>query len=161
MTRTQAWQGGYFEARMRYTASPSAFPALYMMSDNWMRTGDCSALKISEYDIFEGFPTNATRSHSGALHRNTTGACGVSDQFNSNSWTNDVGSELGGVWHVYSGLWTPTEVRWYVDGVELKRFPVWDTTNQPMRLIFQIDHHGGATVPELRTEVDWIRVWQK
>lgn len=161
MTRTQAWQYGYFECKMRYTNQAAAFPAFWMMSDNWMNTGNCSVLKISEFDMFEAFQTNFPRSHSGALHQNTTGQCGLADQVNSNSWTNDVGFDLGSNWRIYSGLWTPTNVYWYVDEVLLKSTPVWSTTNQPMRVIFQIDNHGGATGTELRAEIDWFRVWQQ
>ena len=76
-----------------------------MMSDNWTKTGDCSTVKVSEFDIFEAFhnlesPTT-WHSHSGALHRNTSSYCGMTDQAKANSWTNDVGFEEADSWHTY------------------------------------------------------------
>lgn len=161
MTRNQAWQYGYFEARMRWSRSTANFPAFWMLSDNWIRTGNCTTYKISEYDIFEGFPNleNPTtfRSHSGTIHRNTNAGCGMADEFRDN-WTTDCGFELAENWRTYSGLWTPTTASVYVEGVKLKEWPVYDTTNQPMRMFFKSHRRSATTV---WTEVDWFRVWQQ
>jgi len=162
MTRSKAWQYGYFEMRAKYTRNVDAWASIWMLSDNWIRTGNCTTLKISEFDILEAFhnlesPTTF-RSHSGTIHRNTSGYCGMADSARS-GWTNDVGFELGDNWHVYSGLWTPTDCSVYVDGQLLKTWPVWDTTNQPMRLFLGMWSHNYAA--EDRLDVDWVRVWQK
>jgi hypothetical protein len=164
MTRSLAWKFGYFEARMRYTRDPGSWSSHWMMSDNWIRTGNCTTLKVSEFDIFESFNGSPVtyRSHSGTLHLNTTSQCGLADQYKPN-WTADVGFELADNWRVYGGLWTETDCSTYVDGKLCKTWPVWDTTNQPMRTFLTGQHHSGVTTSpaDLVTEVDWFRVWQK
>ena len=44
--------------------------------------------------------------------------------------------------------------------------PTYDTTAQPMHLIFAINYHGlcggcPAKPAQLQMEVDWVRVWQQ
>jgi hypothetical protein len=159
-----AWQYGYFETRMRWTANVNAFPAFWMMSDNWISTGNCTTLKVAEYDIFEAFTVGYPYNHSGALHQNTTGPCGVPDSvrqvYTTDVRTKGVVGQLPGNWHVYSGLWTSTTVSWYIDGFLLGSQPVFSTTAQPMRLFLQMSSHGAAGV-DLVSEYDYVRVWQQ
>lgn len=153
---------GYYEARMRYTRHPDAWASHWMMSHNWIQTGNCSSLKVSEIDVFEAFHNlenpRTWRSHSSTIHRNTASGCGMSDSFKPN-WTNDVGFELADNWRTYACKWTPTTITTYVDGVQCKTWPVWDTTNQAHRVFVGIWSHAFAA--ELTAEVDWYRVWEQ
>lgn len=159
-----SWQKGYFECRLRWTANVNAFPAFWMMSDNWISTGNCNTLKVSEYDIFEAFTVGYPNNHSGALHKNTSGPCGVADEVQQVYTTNvgDLGvtTPLAGQWHIYSGLWTATTVSWYVDEILLGSKPVYSSSAQPMRLFLQMAAHGTAG-QDLVSEFDWVRVWQQ
>jgi len=151
---------------MRWTNADASRPAFFLLSTNWAKTGNCPPL-VSELDIFERLDSTSTRGHNGALHRNTTGPCRTPDEFNDNHWTDDAGVDLSAGFHTYSALWTTEEVIWYLDGRELKRWPVYDSTDQRMFLIISSGAGGrtwdrDAAIPvELRTEVDWVRVWQR
>jgi beta-glucanase (GH16 family) len=163
MTRSKAWQFGYFEMRARYTRNTSAWASIWMMSDHWIRTGDCTTLKVCEFDIVETFhnlenPTTY-RSHSSTLHRNTSSYCGLPDEHRDPSWTNDVGFELAENWRTYAGLWTAAECSTYVDGKICKKWPVYDSTNQPMRVFLGMWSHSYSA--EVKLDVDWFKVWQK
>ncbi len=169
---TRSFRRGYFEARLKYSPDVGAWPAFWLFNTNWRTNASCPPY-VSELDIFEAFPLAAnSRQHSGTLHRNTAhpGPCSdVPDTMNPNSWTADTGVNQTADFHVYAALWTTSEVIWYLDGRELKRCPTFDTTDQDMFLILNIDAQRGdfgvpappAGVNELRTQVDWVRVWQK
>jgi len=167
-TNILSFRRGYFEARMKFTSGRGVYPQFWLFNTHWRTDSSCPPL-VSELDIFEGFPSGPnTRVHSGALHRNTTGPCGAPDEFNSNNWTGDVGYDLTADFHTYSALWTANEVIWYLDGRELKRWPVYDSTDQDMMLLLGMTGHTApwlapdASSPgTFRLEVDWVRVWQK
>jgi beta-glucanase (GH16 family) len=161
--KSRSFVGGYFEARMRYTRNTDAWASMWMMSANWIDTYDCTILKNSELDVFESFHNLESpltwRSGSFALHRNTKPSdCGIADDFHGN-WVNDTGIDLAGSWHTFAALWTATTVTWYIDDKQIRSQPVWDTTNQPMRLLLAMWSHSYTA--ELKNEVDWVRVWQK
>lgn len=167
-SKTRSFRRGYFEARMRWTSGKGAWPAFWLFSTNWANTAHCPPL-VSELDIFEGLGTVPTK-HLGTLHRNTShpGPCSeIPDTINSNAATGDSGVDLTADFHVYAALWSRTEVIWFLDGRELKRWPLYDSTDQDMFLLFQINAWEGAwgvdstTPAELYTDVDWVRVWQQ
>ena len=85
---------------------------------------------------------------------------------NSNNY-HDVGVDLTADFHVYGMMWTASTISWYLDGKLIHSAPVYDSTNQPMFVLLQMwigGWTGGtttATPDELKTEVDWVRVWQK
>jgi hypothetical protein len=166
MTRSLAWEEGYFEVYMRYTANIDSWATTWMMSDNWIRTANCTSLKICEFDMLEAnhqyeSPTTF-KSHFGAAHKNTTGACGMADVASpwSTNWTNNTGVTVAGQWHTFAGLWTASTLKWYLDDVLLKSYPTPSTfAGNPMRWFLGMWSHN--YVAELVTEVDWCRVWQQ
>jgi beta-glucanase (GH16 family) len=173
-----AWEEGYFEARIRYSASEWAWPAFWLFSmskaeawpyENCPPGGELT----SEWDIFEnrtwgGLPTTV-HDYSTALHRNTSdgttdGYCGVKDEQKAQ------GAQLPDVdlsaWHVWGARWTATELCTYLDGVQLLCTTPYDSTPQPMHLNFTMAYIAtcptcGPKPPELTMDVDWVRVWQK
>ena len=100
----------------------------------------------------------------GTLHRNTNGLYGTPDSTNDPAWKT-VGADLTEGFHTYGALWTATEVRWYLNGVEVLRAPTFASTDQPMFLLFDM-WIGSAGTPdastpdELKTQVDYVTVWQ-
>lgn len=155
---------GYFEARMRWTKGPGAWPAFWLSSTHHYTTHRCPYLN-SELDVFEGVGSEPSRFY-GTLHRNTSAVCGARDETRPPFGWRDVGDMTTG-FHVYSALWTKAEVIWYFDGREVVRAPAFDSTDQTMYMIFDMWIGGwaggttSATPPELRTEVDWVRVWRE
>jgi hypothetical protein len=155
---------GYFEARMKWTKGNGSWPGFWLMSNAWARTGSC-ANPSAEIDIFEGFGNHPTV-FTGTLHRNSADwQCPPTDMINANHWQPQQ-TDLTARFHTYSMKWTPARVAWFVDQRRIMRWPVWETTNRRMFLLFSM-YVGGASSPdpstpeELHTMVDWVRVWQK
>lgn len=170
---------GYFEARMRWTKGDGAWPAFWLLSyrhavnpsypnvnsycsQNGLPTALCYS---AELDVFEGQGSEPSVFY-GTSHRNSCGCYGVANTQNGNNYHN-VGTDLTTSFHTYGMLWTATTISWYLDGVFLASTPVYDSTNQPQFLLLQMWIGGWtrstttATPDELKTEVDWLRVWQK
>ena len=71
-------------------------------------------------------------------------------------------------WHVYAARWTGTDVTWYLDGRRIMSAPVYESTDQPMHLLFYNwrtpwesgNETGPSTPDQLDTEVDWVHVWE-
>ena len=171
-----AWEEGYFEARLRYTDDPWAWPAFWLFSmaktEAWPGE-DCRTLN-AEWDIMENGIQNvdgsrpATHWSFTALHRNTTdgtsdGYCGIRDvqrTYGEHHPDKDLSD-----WHVWAGHWTEDEVCTYLDDVELTCMELYDSTHQPMHIVFSIDYLNRCIgcpprPPELMMQVDWVRVWQ-
>lgn len=173
----QAWEEGYFEARIRFTDNPWAWPAFWLFSmaksEAWPGE-DCTRLN-SEWDIMENGIGNEdgtrppSESYYGVIHRNTTdntpdGYCGLPDESRSvqRSYSDINLSE----WHTWAGRWTDNELCSYLDDVEIGCMATYDTTAQPMHLTFSLSFQGicGGCPPrpsELELQVDWVRVWQQ
>jgi len=155
---------GYFEARMRWTKGPGAWPAFWLSSTYHYTTTRCPYMN-AELDVFEGQGSEPT-THYVALHRNTNDVCGVPDQTRPRVGWHQVG-DMTTAFHVYSAFWTKTEIVWYYDGREVARTPAFDSADQAMFIMFDMWIGGwtsgttSRTPDELRTEVDWVRVWQK
>jgi hypothetical protein len=169
----KAWQEGYFETRLRYTDDPWSWPAFWLFSmaktEAWPRE-DCSVLD-AEWDIMEngtphGRPANDF--YYTTLHRNTSdgtddGYCGTPDE--DRKFSQDfTGTDLSD-WHVWGAHWAPGTFCTYLDGVEIQCMEPWDSTAQPMHLIFTMQYLGWCEgcpgrPDELEMQVDWVRVWQ-
>jgi hypothetical protein len=164
----RAWQQGYFECRVRWNAGQGSWPAgCWMISQGWAATGSC-ATPAAELDIMEGQGREPNLFY-GTLHRHSAGAnCGTRGQRNAHV---DMPFRLADNWHTYGVKWTAAQVCWYVDNVQVGSCqPTFDTTDDsPMFLILSIQTGGWAsgnvvtssTPNELRSEVDWVRVWQQ
>jgi len=66
------------------------------------------------------------------------------------------------VWHTYSVEWTPTQIRYWVDGLLLSA--ITNTAAIPtggMHLVAQVGPHGtgGSTAPSSTMDIDWIKVY--
>jgi beta-glucanase (GH16 family) len=170
---------GYFEARMKWTKGNGAWPGFWLLSHRhavnpaWPSLNPACAQKSepaahcysAELDVFEGQGREPNVFY-GTIHRNSSEDYGVSDTQNSNNFTN-TGQDLTTAFHTYGMLWTATEIKWYLDGQLLTTAPVYDSTDQPMFLLFDM-YIGGwtggtdaSTPDELKTEVDWVKVWQR
>jgi hypothetical protein len=178
----RAWQQGYFEARLRYTDDEWSWPAFWLFSmaksEAWVRNADgedCSLLN-SEWDIMENGVQNgeglrpAGDWYFTALHRNTSDNsaddryCGVADETRTHS-QEFPGVDLSG-WHTWGALWTGDQLCTYLDDVQIQCMEPYDSTAQPMHLIFTMQYLSrcdgcGPRPSELEIEVDWVRVWQR
>jgi hypothetical protein len=173
----RAWQEGYFEARIRYSDNPWAWPAFWLFSmaktEAWPGE-NCAALN-AEWDIMEngaGSESNdrpASHWNVSVIHRNTTdntpdGYCGRPDQ--TRSYSAEYPDTRLSDWHVWSGKWTRNKLCTYLDGVEIQCMAPYDTTAQPMHLVFTMVYLRSCTgcpsrPASLEMQVDWVRVWQR
>jgi Glycosyl hydrolases family 16 len=172
-----SWQEGYFEARLRYTDNPWSWPAFWLFSQHKAEAWpdeECSQL-TSEWDMMENGVQNgpgerpAGRWYFTALHRNTDnntagGYCDTPDEQRTYS-TEVPGVDLAD-WHTWGGYWSADRMCTYLDGVELQCMEPYDTTAQPMQLIFTMQYLSrcdgcGPRPASLEMQVDWVRVWQR
>jgi hypothetical protein len=187
----QSFRYGYMEARMRYDTVRGNGPAFWLLStrhatnpnfanpepydpnpycqQHGLPVAECWS---SELDVFEGFGnieyggTRRDDFFSGALHRNTGEFYGQPNQFRSVQ--RGTGLDLS-EWHVYAALWTDSTVSYYVDGQLQGSVDTFDSTRQPMHLLFynwNTDWEGenmpnAGTPDRLDVSVDWVRVWQQ
>jgi hypothetical protein len=159
---------GYFEARMKWTRGNGSWPGFWMLSNAWARgPGDCSSpARAAEIDVFEGYG-NHPRVFTGTIHRNSaTHVCpSPPNAINSNNWQ-PRRVNLTRRFHTYAMRWTPARVTWFLDQRRIMSWPVFETTNTRMFLLFTM-YIGGQSSPdestpnELHTKVNWVRVWQK
>lgn len=177
----KSFQYGYFEARMAWTGVPGSGPAFWLFStrhatnpawpnvnpycrNNGLPVAQCWS---AELDVFEGYG-NHLNVFTGTVHRNSCGCYGVDDDQNGNNWQPQTGVNMSD-WHTYGLKWTPTTLSWYLDDRLIMTDPVYDSTNQPMHLLFynwntdweEGNHTGPSSPPTIQTEVDWVRVWQR
>lgn len=161
---------GYFEARMRWTKGPGAWPAFWLLSyahaTNLLFPNPACPNPYclsAELDVFEGQGTEPSVFY-GTVHRNSCGCYGVPNEQNANNYR-DVNIDLTADFHIYGMKWTATTISWYLDDALLMSAPVYDSTNQLMFLLLQMWIGGwtsgtdSTTPAELHTEVDWVRAW--
>ncbi len=173
----QAWEEGYFEARIRYSNNPWAWPAFWLFSmaksEAWPDE-NCSRLN-AEWDIMENGVGNADGDRPGSrwnvsvIHRNTTdntpdGYCGQGDQ--TRTFTQEFPDTVLSDWHVWAGRWTAGQLCTYLDNVEIQCMEPYDSTAQPMHIVFTMLYLGECNgcpprPSSLEMEVDWVRVWQR
>jgi hypothetical protein len=155
----RAFKQGYFEARIKVPAGNGSRPAFWLMSNNWMATGDCTVLKNSELDIMDNYGSTPTFLNFG-LHSNTSNNCGETDQIRWPYYF-DTKKVLSNDWHLYAARWTKTYVAWYVDGRQVASVPTYASTDQPMaiQLSSYAESPDASTPDVLDMQVDWVRVW--
>jgi hypothetical protein len=161
---------GYAEARISFTGGKGSWPAFWLSSsahaeyDNWP---NCPEPDLNfELDIME-YQGDEPNTFYGTIHRNTGGRCGV--QNSSRSVVKGMGFNPSGQWHTYAVLWTATQISFYVDEVPMGSVSPFDSSDQAMFLVLTMQACGwdatndcdSSTPNELRTEVDWVKVWQK
>lgn len=157
---------GRFEARIRIPRGQGLWPAFWMLGDNipsvgWPQSG--------EIDIMENIGREPTVVH-GTMHGpGYSGANGIGgpDTLATGAFADDF--------HVYAVEWSPSEVKWQVDGHEYFRttpasLPPGTTWvyDHPFFLILNVAVGGGwpgdpdaATVFPQPMLVDYVRVYRR
>ncbi|HQK69879.1 MAG TPA: family 16 glycosylhydrolase [Bacteroidales bacterium] len=152
---------GKVEIRAMLPEGKGLWPALWMLGANFSSVGWPTC---GEIDIMESLGHAPSTSY-GALHWNLNGHTYVTGTYNLPS------GKFSTEFHVFSLVWTPTRIRWFVDGnqffsktrEEIKGFPI----RLPMFFIFNVAVGGTwpgnpdqtTTFPQ-HMIVDYIRVYQ-
>jgi len=150
---------GRMEARMKLPLGQGLWPGFWMMGSNISSVG---WPKCGEIDIMEHI--NADNTIFGTAHWDSNGHA----QYGKTTTVTNPGD-----WHVYSVEWTPTYIKWLVDGAQ---YCVIDITNgtgsteefqNPFFLLLNLAVGGnlpGQTVDESKLPatlaVDYVRVYQ-
>lgn len=169
-----SFKQGYFETRLRWTGGQGSWPAFWLI-------GTAGADNPNYPDPPPGFPDPTVLSgeidileaqgskpdyYYGTLHRNTNGLWSVPDESAPDPAFQRMPFDFANEWHIISGLWTETEIVWYIDHKEIYRTDTFDSTDQEMMLILQMEVGGweggadGTSPAEFHAEFDYVRVWQ-
>lgn len=164
-TTRQAWVYGFFEARIQFHDSDLVNAAFWMLPEGQMNAYD-PVNKGEEIDIMECItPSRNTLSHTTHWwHTDPQTKQHVS--FSGGTRARTVPG-LNQGWHTIALEWTPTDMFFYIDGIESwhvnsKNHPI---TKMKENIIFSF----GARVKEVQElpafsttyKVDYVRVYQK
>ncbi|MFT5422643.1 MAG: beta-glucanase (GH16 family) [Phycisphaerales bacterium] len=162
---------GRFEARIQLPSGTGAWPAFWMLPTDdvyggWASSGEIDIVESQDRDA----PDQIIQAlHYGGVWPDNTSA--VHYHSEGNGPNKVVFSEN---YHVYAIEWEPTEIRWYVDGVQTYAFSNWSSAGGAYPAPFDQDFHillniavgGAAPSPGVNTafpmvmNVDYVRVYQ-
>jgi beta-glucanase (GH16 family) len=148
---------GKMEARIKRPIGQGLWPAFWMLGSN---ISSVSWPKCGEIDVMEY--VNTDPKVYGTAHWDSNGHA----QYGQSTTTTDD-------WHVYSVEWTPTYIRWFVDGTKYNEINITNGTGsteefqRPFFLLLNLAVAGdwpGQTVDESKLPatmyVDYVRVYQ-
>jgi beta-glucanase (GH16 family) len=156
----KSWQYGRVEARMQIPMGAGLWPAFWMLGSNidsvgWPLSG--------EIDIMEHINTE-TNTH-GYIHWDSGGHA----QYGGPSPAQSPGN-----WHTYMIEWTPSYIRWYLDGVSFREANILNSVNsteefhRPFFIILNLAVGGAwpgmwnSTTPNpANLNIDYVRVYQQ
>jgi beta-glucanase (GH16 family) len=166
-----AWTYGRFEIRAKLPYGQGIWPAIWMMPDDMETYGDWPS--CGEIDIMEMCGHEPNKVH-GTLHM------GNPHFYKGESYTLCEGTFADG-FHIFTIDWTPTEIRWLIDGELYNKNNDWFTrTNEleeespfpapfdrPFYFMLNLAVGGNwpgypddTTVFPQTFEIDYIRVYQ-
>ena len=155
------WTYGKIEVSAKLPGGKGSWPAIWMLSTpepygGWPKSG--------EIDIMENIGSEPTTIYVNAWNEGNESTDGTGGTVEVDSiYTN---------FHLYGLEWDSTELRFFVDGVQVHRYQkLGDATqwpyNHPFHLLLNLAIGGdweGAADPAIfpiRMEVDYVRVYQK
>lgn len=172
------FQYGLIEVRAKLPPLLGSWPAIWMMGDNidtlgWPRCG--------EIDIMEMGRVTGWNSILGTIHWNASGSPAPPDYSyayvgSASSNSNLTVSDSTTAFHVYRIEWTPSQIRWFVDGTNYYTQNISSIAGSPTNPFTSYDFHlllnnamggnMGGTVDttgpaSTRYEVDYVRVYQQ
>lgn len=158
------FQYGKVEVRLKTNCDEGNFPAVWLLPAKQKGT----PFRYGEIDIFETFGNDGVAHQT--VHNHRTFMSGKKEK---NAFPHPIDVAI---WHVYGVEWTPTFIRFYIDGkttgyYEKSKDPQvlaegqW-TFDRPYYIIInQSTGEKGWHEPDVKrvyqTEVDWIRVYQR
>jgi len=163
---------GLVEVRAKLPPLLGSWPAIWMMGDNintlgWPRCG--------EIDIMEMGRVTGWNSILGTIHWNDPNN-NYASVGSGHSNANLLVADSTTAFHVYRIEWTPTQIRWYVDGTNFYTQEIASIGGSPANPFTSYDFHlllnnamgghMGGTVDtsgpaSTRYEIDYVRVYQK
>jgi len=165
------WTYGRFEIRAKMPNGHGLWPALWMRPQDsfygsWPRSGEIDILEYLGPQT--STPNGPIDQIQGNLH------WGTRTKSQQRQGRIDITPQSAQEYHVHALEWTPTEVRWYLDGKKFHTVSSWDTKNpltppapfdKDFFLTFNLQIGGWAGTPQPRDfpdalEIDWVKVYQ-
>ncbi len=154
----KSWKYGKMEARARFPVGQGLWPAVWMLGDN---IGSVGWPACGEIDILEH--VNTDNLVYGTIHWESNGHASYGG--NTTVTTNN--------YHVYAVEWTPSMIKWFVDGIQYHEANIANSVNSTEefhRNFFYIlnlavaGNWPGQTVDESRLpatlNIDYVRTFQ-
>lgn len=160
------WQYGRIDIRAKLPYGQGIWPAFWMLPARGTYGGWPSG---GEIDIMEYLGHEPATVH-GTLHYGSS----TDHQYSGTSYTLEEGT-FAEDFHIFSLVWEPESIRWYVDGIEYQEQTEWHTANadypapfnQAFYLILNLAIGGNwPGSPDETTEfpqhltIDYVRVYQ-
>jgi beta-glucanase (GH16 family) len=146
------FQYGYVEVRARVPAGQGLWPAIWLLPASHQSRPEIDIMEVLGHD-----PNTLYM----VLHYNDAQGNRQRSMRESNV------SDLSQDWHVYAVRWTPEEVRWYLDGQEMRNFTrAQQLPHEPMYLLINLAVGGDwPGSPDEATRfpsvflIDYVRIW--
>jgi beta-glucanase (GH16 family) len=161
------WAYGRFEVRAKLPKGQGLWPAIWMLPTDYVYGGWAAS---GEIDIMELVGHEPNRVH-GTLHY---GEPYPNNTSSGASYALPSG-DFSDAFHTFAIEWEPTEIRWFVDGVQYATQSSWWSSggpypapfDQPFHLLLNVavggnwpgSPNGSTSFPQVM-EVDWVRVYQ-
>ncbi|MEM6278937.1 MAG: glycoside hydrolase family 16 protein [Verrucomicrobiota bacterium] len=153
-TRKFSQRYGKFEIRCRVPSGRGLWPAFWLLPEPPSWPPEIDVLEILGHETDRVYMSNhwVDPSH---------------PEGNSQSITGEFrGPDFAEGFHVFSILWEPGRIQWFVDGI-LRHESTREVPDVPMFLLVNLAVGGWAEAPDQSTqfpadfEIDYVRVWQK
>lgn len=150
-------QYGRFEVSARIPAGQGLWSAFWLLPsfDQWPE----GIAVLPEIDVMESLGHQPNTYHT-TLHTNQTG------ELSSHPYDHTVKADLSEDFHLYSVVWTPETVRWYLDGQWMASHPTPADYTRPVHFLLNLAVGGNwPGSPDATTEfpasfdVDYVRAW--
>ncbi len=152
-----AQQYGRFEVRAQVPQGQGLWSAFWLLPsfDQW----PAGVAVLPEIDVMEHLG-HQTQTYHTTLHTNQTG------ELTSHPYDHTVSQELTRRFHLYSVVWTPDSVNWYLDGQWKASHPTPKDFTRPVHFLLNLAVGGnwpgspdGTTEFPAIFKVDHVRAW--
>ena len=174
---TYLYTYGYIEARINFDSNPGMWSAFWMQSPTIGNPIGSPNIAGTEIDICEHRSVDSAGRNIKDLAFGTIHWDGYGPEKRSTGYTSPSGLGLGTGYHLYGMEWTPTQQKFYIDGV--LRWTANNTTNSPVSqrseyIILSGEAENGAWAGDIpaggygtlatttsKMEVDYVRVYRR
>jgi len=148
---------GRFEVRAQVPFGQGLWSAFWLLPsfDQW----PAGIAVLPEIDVMEHLGSESNTYHT-TLHTNQTGP------LTSHPYSHSIATDLSEAFHVYSVVWTPKFVTWYLDGEFKAKHPTPKDFTRPVHFLLNLAVGGNwpgspdsSTEFPARFQIDYVKAW--